>query len=513
MIDLKAASAVALCGALSVGVQADEAVQPYKPAWNSLYDHEEAPEWFQDAKLGIYFHWGVYSVPAFGSEWYPRWMHFEGNPMYKHHKETYGDVNEFGYHDFIPMFKAENFDAAEWVDLFEEAGARFAGPVAEHHDGFAMWDSEITPWNSMDMGPKRDITGEIAEEVKKRGMKLVTTFHHARNLQRPWLPAVDTMFTDEGRLHWNSHYPPFDFMPTTSNDPKLQMLYGNMPEGPWYEFMWKGKVIEVIDKYQPDMIWFDVWLDWIPDRIQAETYAHYLNEARKWGKDVTIVCKHLDIPREVAIEDFEKGRLDKLVDYSWLTDDTISKGSWCYTEGLKIKPVGQVFHSLIDIVSKNGVLLLNVSPKADGTIPDNQQAVLKEMGAWLKAYGESIYETRPWTVFGEGPTSFEMGKRGAHMIKENPYTPKDIRFTRTKDGKTLYVIAMGWPGEGGTVTVETLPGEMPEGMAVESVSMLGAEGEVAFEMTENAFTMTVPGTKPEGADLATVFKLSLSGGE
>ena len=156
---------------------------PYKTNWESLKQHNPAPEWFRDGKLGIYFHWGVYCVPAFGSEWYPRHMHIKKHPDHKHHVETYGDPSEFGYHEFVPMFKAEHFDPDAWADLFMKAGAQFAGPVAEHHDGFAMWDSEFTPWNAMNMGPKRDITGELAKAIRARGMKFVATFHHARNNQ------------------------------------------------------------------------------------------------------------------------------------------------------------------------------------------------------------------------------------------------------------------------------------------------------------------------------------------
>jgi len=153
--------------------------EPYQENWYSLARHDQAPEWFRDAKFGIYFHWGVYSVPALDSEWYPRHMHFEGHPVYKHHLKTYGHPSEFGYHDFVPMFKAEHFDADAWAELFAQAGAKFAGPVAEHHDGFAMWDSEVTPWNVADMGPQRDITGELEKAIRAQGMKFIATFHHA----------------------------------------------------------------------------------------------------------------------------------------------------------------------------------------------------------------------------------------------------------------------------------------------------------------------------------------------
>ncbi|MFY0598128.1 MAG: alpha-L-fucosidase [Cyclobacteriaceae bacterium] len=235
--------------------------QPYQPNWESLSKHNESPEWFQNAKLGIYFHWGVYSVPAFGNEWYPRWMHFENRREYKNHVEKYGHPGEFGYHDFVPMFKAEKFDASAWAELFEKAGARFAGPVAEHHDGFSMWDSEVTPWNAMDKGPKRDITGELATELKSRGIKLITTFHHARNLQR-----YDSL--SEGRKYRSSHYPDFKGMPPGEDDSELNYLYGRIPEAKWNREVWLAKVNEVVDKYQPDIIWFDSWLDRVPENYR-----------------------------------------------------------------------------------------------------------------------------------------------------------------------------------------------------------------------------------------------------
>ena len=242
----------------------------YTEDWASLAAHNEAPEWFKDAKLGIYFHWGVYSVPAYGNEWYPRWMHFEDytgdNNVYEHHLKTYGHPSEFGYHDFVPLFKAEHFDAEEWVDLFHKAGARFAGPVAEHHDGFSMWASEITPWNSMDKGPKRDITGEIAQALRKRNMKLITTFHHAKNLQRH-----DTTPAGRRNLPYRySHYPFIDGMPPASEDAELKYLYGNIPEDEWLKEVWYGKLKEVVDKYQPDIIWFDSWLDSIPESYRKK---------------------------------------------------------------------------------------------------------------------------------------------------------------------------------------------------------------------------------------------------
>jgi len=401
---------------------------PYKEDWDSLKTHP-VPEWFRDAKFGIYWHWGVYSVPAFGSEWYPRNMHLTKRPEYKHHVETYGNPSKYPYTKFVPQFKAETFDADAWADLCARAGARYAGPVAEHHDGFSMWDSEVTPWNAADTGPARDLTGELAKAIRARGMRFVVTFHHARN----------NLWQKDGK--WTGHYSGvIENFPSLLDDPTNAILYGYMPRDQFCDF-WLAKLKEVIDAYQPDLMWFDSWLNEIPEAYQKDYCAYYFNRAREWGKEVVITCKQRDLPIEVAVEDFEKGRADRLTDFVWLTDDTISKGSWCYTEDLTIKDPDEVIDTFIDIVSKNGCLLLNLSPKADGTIPEDQRHVLLEMGRWLDTNGEAIFDTRPWETYGEGPT--RMAKGGHFVRMKGGYGPGDIRYTRSKDGKTVYALALG----------------------------------------------------------------------
>lgn len=481
-----------LAAALRAGPQA--AQQPFLPQWESMARREPAPAWFRDAKLGIYFHWGVYSVPAFGSEWYPRNMHFEQRPEYKHHLEKYGHPSKFGYHDFVPLFKAERFDAGEWADLFVKAGARFAGPVAEHHDGFSMWASKVNPWNAKDMGPKRDITGELEKAIRRRGMKLITTFHHDRHCQLYQDAPEETRFQD-------SHYPFFKGMPPTSDDPLLKTLYGNIPREECYEKYWLGKLLEVVDGYRPDIVWFDSWLDRIPDEKRRRFAAYYLNRAAEWKKDVVITYKQEDLPAAVGVLDLEKGRMGDVTERAWLTDDTISKGSWCYTQDLEIKPASIVLHSLIDIVSKNGVLLLNISPKADGTIPENQRAVLLGMGAWLSRFGEAIYDTRPWFRYGEGPTRLQQGRFGGFTDKDG-YTAQDIRYT-TK-GDTIYVIALGWPGAG-TELVATAFAASKEPPKITGVSLLGSREEVRWRLVADGLSLTTPVSKVH--DLAIVFKV------
>jgi alpha-L-fucosidase len=475
--------------------------QTYEADWESLSRHEASPEWFRDAKLGIYFHWGVYSVPAYGDEWYPRNMHFENTDVYRHHLETYGHPSEFGYHDFVPMFKAEFFDPEEWADLFKKAGARFAGPVAEHHDGFAMWDSDATPWNVVDMGPKRDILGELAQALKKRNMKLITTFHHAKNLQR--FDSTETGSRTEG--YEMSHYPYFKGMPPSSDDEKLKYLYGNIPEAQWLEEVWYAKLKEVIDQYAPDIIWFDYMLDQIPETYRQKFSAYYLNKAEEWGKEVVIVRKQEDLPIDYTVEDLEKSRKNQIGEVPWMTDETISKGSWCYTEDLEIKEPADVLHVLIDIVSKNGVLLLNVSPRADGIIPENQKNVLLTMGDWLGTYGESIYDTRPWYTFGEGPTIEPEGDFKFHEeFLKIKYSWKDVRYTTR--GALIYATLLGWPGPGEKILLNSFaPDRLPEPIEISSLTLMGCSEPIEWEETDQGLSLVTPSEAPD--QMAIVFRI------
>lgn len=417
----------------------------YEATWPSLTNHPY-PKWFQDAKFGIYFHWGVYSVPAFGSEWYPRWMYIDtlvwGEQYYNHHRETFGTQDKFGYKDFIPMFKAEKFNADEWADLFRRSGAKFVGPVAEHCDGFSMWDSQLNPWNAKKMGPKLDIVGELETAIRKQGMNFITTFHH----QWDW--------------GW---YPTWDASTDCSN-PQFAGLYGpktlpgafdydnpNPAPGIDYFQLWKNKIIEVIEKYHPDMVWLDSRLSFIPDSIKRNLLAYYYNKGLEWNQEVSMTYKVGELPENSAILDIEKGALEDIKKFPWLTDASIDDLSWCYNMSPKYKSAKQLINYLITIVSKNGQLLLDIPPKPDGTIPDEVKSILLDMGGWLTANGEAIYGTRPWLRFGEGPTPD--GKGDFNDIIPD-YTSDDIRFT-TK-GDTLYALVMALPSNGKTL-ITSLP--------------------------------------------------------
>jgi len=499
------------CGSLvKKSSKEKESQLEYEESWESLARHNEQPDWFQDAKLGIYFHWGIFSVPAFGDEWYPRWMHFETRDEYKHHLKTYRQPSEFGYHDFVPMFRAQNFNSEEWAELFKKAGARFAGPVAEHHDGFSMWDSEITPWNAMDKGPQKDITGELEKSIKDRGMKFITTFHHAKHLQRYKGREQEEIEKHKENIQnafRNSHYPLFEGIPPSLDDSELNYLYGNIPEKKWLEEVWFGKLKEVIDKYQPDIMWFDSWLDQIPEAYRQKFCAYYLNDAEKQGKEVVIVRKQDDLPLDVSVDDLEKSRKNRLEEKVWMTDETVSTSSWCYTENLQIKSAANLLHVLIDIVSKNGVLLLNISPKADGTIPDDQKDVLLKMGEWLDRYGEAIYETRPWYTYGEGPTKEPEGNFKNHLeFLKVKYSAKDVRYT--KKGNVIYASILGWPGNNQNVHLESFAiGEWKERKKIKNVSLLGYDGKIDYSLIGNGLLVSTP--KNPINEMAVVFKIEL----
>jgi alpha-L-fucosidase len=433
-------------------------------------------------------------------------MHVQGYAAYEHHLENYGPTTEFGYHDFVPMFKAEHFDAGQWADLFVKAGARFAGPVAEHHDGFAMWDSKATPWNSMDMGPGRDVTGELEKAIRARGLKFMTSFHHARNLQR-YKGKEEEILTREKNIYYqfrNSHYPLYPGTPPTLDDPELNYLYGNIPEPQWLEEVWYAKLMEVIDNYSPDLIYFDSWLNYIPDSMRLKFCAYYYNHALEEGKEVVITRKQLDLPLECSVDDFEKSRKNHLAEKAWMTDETISKGSWCYTEHLSIKPAVEHLHVLIDIVSKNGIMLLNISPRADGTIPVEQQEVLLEIGTWLEQYGEAIYGTRPWYTFGEGPTSEPESERPGGF-QQISYTSRDVRYTTS--GNTVYAIFLGEPVAGESLVLEAFsPDKAGLTFQIQEISIPGESPLPHWEMLEEGLKIRIPRSGLD--EKATVLKIS-----
>ncbi|MCL5745331.1 MAG: alpha-L-fucosidase, partial [Acidobacteria bacterium] len=462
----------------------------YQPSWESLQTHPDPP-WFEDAKFGIYCHWGVYSVPAFGTEWYSRNMYRPDRIEHKHHLEKYGTLDKFGYKDFIPMFRAEHFDPEEWAELFAQAGAKFAGPVTEHADGFSMWDSRVNKWNAARMGPKRDVVGELARAIRKRNMKFLATFHHQ------WLWA------------W---YPTFDANVDASNS-EYSGLYGpRVSEAAWnyrkdqltpdvtFCNVWRDKVKEVVDRYQPDLIYFDSRLGNIAEPYRKDLLAYYYNRALDWKREVGLTYKGRDLERGAGILDVERGRMASLMPFKWMVDDSIDWKSWCYVEDASLKSAGRIVGELVDVVSKNGNLLLNITPRADGTIPGPVQERLRDIGGWLKLNGEAIYGTRPWKNFGEGPTEVKEGMFGEKNIKD--LTADDIRFTTR--GSVLHAVVLGWPER--DVRIQSLG--TAAGMLsakITNVRLIGSDEKLQWERGGEAFVIRRPRHQP--CEHAIVFRI------
>jgi alpha-L-fucosidase len=448
---------------------------PFAASWESLGAYR-VPAWYEDAKFGIFIHWGVYSVPAFGSEWYPRNMYQKDSDEFKHHVTTYGPQSKFGYKDFIPLFKAERFNADRWAEVFKQAGAKLVVPVAEHHDGFAMYDCGFSDWNALKIGPKRDIMGEIAAAVRKKGLVFGLSSHRAEH----W------WFFNGGR--------DFD---SDVKDPANDGLYGPATPGetePDKAFLdnWLARTSELGDKYHPHLVWFDWWIGRPSFKPYLQKFgAFYYNRSAQWNKGVAINYKYDAFPENAAVLDIERGQLAGIRPRFWQTDTSISKNSWGYVTSQDYKTSGEIIGDLVDIVSKNGALLLNMGPRSDGTIPEEEESILLAIGRWLKVNGEAIYGTRPWKVFGEGPTQVAEG--AFSDTKRQRYTGRDIRFT--KKGNALYAIVLTWPGE--TVTIKSLATESPHVSGeITDVRLLGHRGSLRFTRGSAGLTVEMPVDMP-----------------
>lgn len=465
---------------------------PFEASWDSLKGYE-IPEWYKDAKFGIFIHWGVYAVPAFGNEWYPRNMYIEGTPEFEHHLKTYGPHAKFGYKDFIPHLTAADFNPDEWAALFEEAGARFVVPVAEHHDGFPMYDSALTDWCASKMGPRRDIVGELAASLRKREIVLGVSSHRAEH----W------WFFDKGRTFDSDVNDPANdglYGPAQPGPEDLQAsTYSNPPDEAFLED-WLARCCELVDRYQPQVFWFDWWIKLEAFQPYLKRFAaYYYNRAAQWGKGVAINHKFDPFPEGTAVFDVERGQLSDTRPLLWQTDTSVSKNSWCYISNHDYKQASEIIQDLIDIVSKNGVLLLNIGPRADGVIPEPEQAMLRTIGAWLRINGEAIYASRPWRVYGEGPTEVVSGE--FTDTKRAAFTSSDIRFTVGNDA--LYAISLEWP-EDNRLTVRSLATHLRlYNGSIEQVSLLGYDGALEWQRDGEGLHVQLP-ARPEGSITASL---------
>lgn len=477
--------------------------QYFTNADSSLVKYQ-IPEWYKDAKIGYWCHWGIYSVPSYAgdhaAEWYGRWMYnvddgsgnIKGKGFEKRglktaafHKKHFGDPAEFGYKDFIPMFKAQKWDANEWADLFVEGGAKFFVFMAMHHDNFCMWDSENQPFNSVNMGPKRDFTAEMKKAVKARGLRFGVSNHSAWN----------------GQFFEYNHRNGFDGLKKEN-----QPLYGTGKADDEAVVRWWKTTTELATKYQPDLYYFD-W-GW---NINAFTEEHrknflefYYNEAIKDGlgnypaPNVVVNYKNRKkLPVGSAVLDLERGGMKNKEPLLWQNDTSLGLHSWSYAPDEEYRSANQVIDMLMDIISKNGVLLLNIGPKADGSIPDEAKIPIQKIGKWLDINGEAVYGTRPCDIYGEGPTTPNEKMHGDQV----EYTSKDIRFTKSKDNSTLYITFLGFPED---ATVKSLANLNLSNL--KSVTLLASNETIEVQKTNAGLKFNLP-NGIDNTDFAYTIKL------
>jgi alpha-L-fucosidase len=464
-----------------------EPQQRYQATWSSLKTYE-CPDWFRDAKFGIFIHWGAYSVPAFGNEWYPRNMYQTGSNEFKHHVATYGPQKQFGYKDFIPMFTAEKFNADDWVTLFRKAGAKYVVPVAEHHDGFAMYKTAMSKWNAAEMGPKRDIIGELAQAAAKQGLVFGLSSHR---IEHWW-------FMNTGRK-----------IDSDVNDPRFADFYGPAREeddtpSPEYMNDWLLRCTELVDKYHPQLFWFDWWIEQPAMAPYRKSFAsYYYNKGLEWNKGVVINYKDESFPADAAVYDIERGSSKATKEHPWQTDTSIGKKSWGYIDGEENKNANEIIDNLIDIVSKNGNLLLNIGPKSDGTISQEQQDVLLGIGKWLEVNGEGIYGSRPWKISGEGTAVSPDESVSFNEYKSKGYTADDIRFTLK--GDVLYAFVLDVPVK--QVVIKSLAAKEDVGK-IASVELVGSPDKVAW--VQDAKGLTLQPVKKYPSENAVSFRITFA---
>lgn len=469
--------------------------EEYQPNWESFGTYQ-TPEWYEDAKFGIWPHWGVYSVPAyrgtstFPAEWYGRGMHGirkgpelrpkkgsdaiinqfwdeRGIEQAEYHKKVYGGVEKFGYHDFAKLWKAEKWDPDEWAQMAVDSGAKFFCMMAQHHDSFSLYDSELTKYDSVDMGPKRDLCMEIKQAMTKRGLKFGVSNHMA------WNPVFFTFY------HSNyKHLPSYG---------EHSDLYSKGKSDQEFIDRWWARTTEAVDKLEPDLYYFD-W-GWHGGLFKSGGYhprfaAYLYNAAVKQGKGVygapgvVMCCKDGTDPPDKLTRDIERGRMGSIQSNVWQTDTSISVHSWGYAENDQYHSVDYLIETLVDVVSKNGILMLNFGPKADGTVPPEYKDRLMAMGAWLRVNGEAIYATRPFSIYRDGLD------RGSTKI----------RYTRSKDNTVLYATAFDWPGE--VLTLVSLNAAETVASEIESVHLLGTDDQLSWQQDKDGLHIDMP-EKPE----------------
>lgn len=456
---------------------------PFEPTLESFAQNYRYPDWFRNAKLGLWSHWGPQAVPMMG-DWYARHMYVQGHKQYQHHLETYGHPSEHGFKDIIPLWKAEHFDADTLMSLYKKAGARYFVSMGVHHDNFDLWDSKHNKWNAVNLGPQRDIVGEWKAAANKHGLRFGVSEH------------LGASFTWWQHSHGADNEGPKAGVPYDGADPRYEDLY-HWPAKPgddkWYttdprwHAHWFDRMKDLLDRYEPDLLYTDGPMPF--GAVGHHLVAHFYNSAadRNGGQaDAVYNCK--EESRGRWVQDVERGVMPGISPHPWQTDTSI--GDWYYNKNWKYRGADWVIHMLVDVVSKNGNLLLNVVQRPDGSLDPEAQQTLEELAAWMAVNGEAIYETRPWMTFGEGAVR----AGGGHFKEDFAYTANDIRFT-TRGDDTLYAIALGWPSEG-KLTIRALAAAANSTGVIENITLLGHDGDLRWTRDESGVTVQLPPRQP-----------------
>jgi alpha-L-fucosidase len=495
---------------------------PFKPAWQSLTNYQ-TPEWFRDAKFGIWAHWGPQCQPEHG-DWYARSMYEEGSRDYKSHLAEYGHPSTNGFKDVIHEWKAEKFDPDKLLAFYKDCGAKYFMALANHHDNLDNFNSKYQPWNSVAVGPHKDLIGGWAKAARKNGLRFAVSVHasHAWSWYEvaqgsdktgPFagVPYDGKLSKADGKGQWWDGLDPQElYAQNHAPGKKLQWEWkasegSSVPDQAYMEKFF-NRTKQLWDDYKPDMIYFDdtvMPFHGVTDEIGLNLAAHFYNTrlTRRGQTEAVMNGKWLDeVQRKAMVYDIERGKAGDILPFAWQTDTCI--GSWHYDQDIfkrhGYKKAAQVIPMLADIVSKNGNLMLSVPLQRDGTPDSDEIKIVSDIGAWMKVNGEAIYKTRPWKIYGEGPSTKAVEKGqfdGQRDTSSKPFTSEDVRFTQSKDGKTVYAIVLAFPTNG-VVMIKSLANNSPHWPGkIGSARLLGA-GKIKFTRDENGLKFTLPEKKP-----------------
>ena len=485
--------------AAAAGYDLPMANGPFQSSVSSLQTYQ-TPDWFRDAKFGIWSHWGPQAVPRAG-DWYARYMYVPGHWHYDQHLKKYGHPSKFGFKDIFPLWTAESFDPEKLMDLYQAAGAKYFVSMGVHHDNFDLWNSKHHRWNATAIGPKRDIVGAWQAAARKRGLRFGVSEHlgashnwlYPSHLYDQFWPEIGVSY-DGADPQYADLYHPLHDEPYKGN---AQTWYTKDPK---FHQIWYNRIQDLIDSYEPDLLYSDGGLPF--GEVGRSLVAHFYNKSatRQGRTEAVYNCKDLgsgEFYKDAFVQDVERGVLKGINPLPWQT--CTSNGDWFYSDGFKYKTGTEIVHMLADIVSKNGNLLLNIVQYADGSLPPESQQLAAELAEWMKVNAEAIHGTRPWNVFGEGPTQAADGA----FQEGTAYTNRDIRFTTR--GQTLYAIILGKPGA--TVSIASLGRKaVVDRHKLKEVRLLGAAGKCAFKQGDTALTVTLPSAP--STDHAVVLKIT-----